>query len=76
MLLERFAQAKLDGKIRGNNQITQIVWVRKVVRLYVGRVPGVPRPEADSAAALGMQEARHYAKSVLERYLVIARLLQ
>ena len=76
VLLERLAEAELDGKIRGNDQISQIVRVRKVVRFYVGRVPGVPRPEADSAAALGMQKARHYAKSVLERYFIIARLLK
>ena len=76
MLLKRLAKAELDCKIRGNDQISQIVRVREVVRFYVGRIPRIPRPEADGAAALGVQKARHYAKSVLERYLVVSRLLQ
>ena len=76
MLFERLAHAELHGKIRGNDQVSQIVWVREVIWLYVGRVRRVPRPEADGAATLGMQKARNYTKSVLERYLVVSRLLQ
>ena len=55
MLLERLAHAEPHGKIRGNDQVSQIVWIRKVIGLYVGRVLRVPRPEADGAATLGMQ---------------------
>ena len=76
MLLERLAHAELHGKIRGNDQFSQIVWMRKVVWLYVGRVLRVPRPEADGSATLGMQKARNYTKSVLERYLVVSSLLK
>ena len=76
MLLKRLARAELHGKIQGVHQVSEIIRVRKVVGLYVGRLVWVPRSEADGAAALWMQQARHDAKSVLKRYLVVPRLLK